>query len=46
VAAITLTLREHHRKLQDPAKQVTVKSTDRLRMVDLRQKQEGEGREP
>jgi NADH-quinone oxidoreductase subunit J len=46
VAAITLTLREHHRKLQEPAKQVTVKSTDRLRMVDLRQKQEGEGREP
>ncbi|MEC9411706.1 MAG: NADH-quinone oxidoreductase subunit J [Pseudomonadota bacterium] len=46
VAAITLTLREHHRKLQDPAKQVTVKSTDRLRMVDLRQKQQGEGREP
>ena len=46
VAAITLTLREHHRKLQDPAKQVTVKSTDRVRMVDLRQKQEGEGREP
>ncbi|WP_417542135.1 NADH-quinone oxidoreductase subunit J [Methylophaga thalassica] len=46
VAAITLTLREHHRKLQDPAKQVTVKSTDRVRMVDLRQTQEGEGREP
>ena len=46
VAAITLTLREHHRKLQDPSKQVTVKSTDRVRMVDLRQKQQGERREP
>lgn len=47
VAAITLTLREHHRKLQDPAKQVMVKSADRLRMVDLRsKKQDGEGSEP
>lgn len=46
VAAITLTLREHHRKLQDPAKQVMVKSADRLRMVDLRsKKQDGEGSE-
>ena len=36
VAAITLTLREHTRKFQDPAKQVLVKSSDRLRMVDLR----------
>jgi|TARA_A100001391_G_scaffold87831_1_gene58195 NADH-quinone oxidoreductase subunit J len=47
VAAITLTLREHHRKLQDPAKQVAVKSTDRVRMVDLRsKKQDGGGSEP
>ncbi len=42
VAAITLTLREHHRKLQDPAKQVMVKSADRLRMVDLRRKKQNE----
>ncbi|WP_438970824.1 NADH-quinone oxidoreductase subunit J [Methylophaga sp.] len=37
VAAITLTLREHSRKLQDPGKQVAVRKQDRVRLVDLRQ---------
>jgi len=36
VAAITLTLREHSRKLQDPGKQVAVRKQDRVRLVDLR----------
>lgn len=36
VAAITLTLREHSRKLQDPGKQVAVRKEDRVRLVDLR----------
>ncbi|EEF79299.1 NADH-quinone oxidoreductase subunit J [Methylophaga thiooxydans] len=36
VAAITLTLREHSRKLQDPGKQVAVRKQERVRLVDLR----------
>ena len=36
VAAITHTLREHSRKLQDPGKQVAVRKQDRVRLVDLR----------
>ncbi|MCX4192891.1 NADH-quinone oxidoreductase subunit J [Methylophaga sp. OBS1] len=40
VAAITLTLREHSRKLQDISKQVAVRREDRVRLVNLRQKQD------
>jgi NADH-quinone oxidoreductase subunit J len=36
VAAITLTLREHKRKLQDVGKQVAVRREDRVRLVNLR----------
>lgn len=36
VAAITLTLREHKRKLQDVGKQVAVRREDRIRLVNLR----------
>jgi len=36
VAAITLTLRENTRKLQDPGKQVAVRREDRVKLVDLR----------
>jgi NADH-quinone oxidoreductase subunit J len=39
VAAITLTLRENTRKLQDPGKQVAVRREDRVRLVDLRSAQ-------
>jgi NADH-quinone oxidoreductase subunit J len=43
VAAITLTLREHSRKLQDIGKQVAVRREDRVRLVNLRNKtDEGE----
>lgn len=43
VAAITLTLREHKRKLQDVGKQVAVRREDRVRLVNLRRKKaEGE----
>jgi len=43
VAAITLTLREHKRKLQDVGKQVAVRREDRIRLVNLRRdKQKGE----
>ena len=43
VAAITLTLREHKRKLQDVGKQVAVRREDRVRLVNLRsEKQQGE----
>jgi len=35
VAAISLTLRENTRKLQDPAKQVLVRKQDRVRLVDM-----------
>ncbi len=35
VAAITLTLREHKRKLQDPGKQVAVRREDRVRLVNM-----------
>ena len=35
VAAITLTLRPHNRKLQDPGKQVRVRREDRVRLVDM-----------
>lgn len=36
IAAITLTLREHKRKLQDVGKQVAVRAQDRVRLVNLR----------
>jgi NADH-quinone oxidoreductase subunit J len=36
VAAITLTLREHKRKLQDVGQQVAVRREDRVRLVNLR----------
>lgn len=36
IAAITLTLREHNRKLQDVGKQVAVRREDRVRLVNLR----------
>jgi NADH-quinone oxidoreductase subunit J len=36
VAAITLTLREHKRKLQHVGKQVAVRRQDRVRLVNLR----------
>lgn len=43
VAAITLTLREHKRKLQDVGQQVAVRREDRVRLVNLRRKNaEGE----
>jgi NADH-quinone oxidoreductase subunit J len=43
VAAITLTLREHKRKLQDVGKQVAVRREDRVRLVNLRKdKSQGE----
>jgi NADH-quinone oxidoreductase subunit J len=35
VAAITLTLRGHKRKLQDPAKQIAVRRQDRVRLVTM-----------
>ncbi|AFJ02353.1 NADH-ubiquinone oxidoreductase chain J [Methylophaga frappieri] len=35
VAAITLTLRPHHRKLQDPGQQVRVRREDRVRLVSM-----------
>lgn len=40
VAAITLTLRQHKRKLQNISKQVAVKREDRVRLVNLRDKQD------
>ncbi|GAB4293641.1 MAG: NADH-quinone oxidoreductase subunit J [Methylophaga sp.] len=40
VAAITLTLRQHNRKLQNVSKQVAVRSEDRVRLVNLRHKQD------
>jgi NADH-quinone oxidoreductase subunit J len=35
VAAITLTLRKHHRKTQDPGQQVQVTKQQRLKLVDI-----------
>jgi NADH-quinone oxidoreductase subunit J len=43
VAAITLTLREHHRKLQDVGKQVAVRRQDRVRLVDIREPKSDKG---
>lgn len=42
IAAITLTLREHKRKLQDVGKQVTVRAQDRVRLVNLRKSADSE----
>lgn len=44
VAAITLTLRPSKRKTQDPAKQVLVRSTDRLRLVKMASEKPKDGR--
>jgi NADH-quinone oxidoreductase subunit J len=45
VAAITLTLREHQRKLQDVGKQVAVRREDRVRLVNLREPKQDKGEE-
>jgi NADH-quinone oxidoreductase subunit J len=37
VAAITLTLRPHNRKSQDPGQQVAVRREDRIQLVDIRE---------
>lgn len=42
IAAITLTLREHKRKLQDVGKQVAVRAQDRVRLVNLRKSADSE----
>jgi NADH-quinone oxidoreductase subunit J len=38
VAAITLTLRPHNRKSQDPGQQVAVRREDRIQLVDIRER--------
>ena len=46
VAAITLTLRPHKRKTQDPAQQVKVRSKDRVRLIKMasEKRQDGKGK--
>lgn len=46
VAAITLTLRPHTRKTQDPAQQVKVRSKDRVRLIKMasEKRQDGKGK--
>lgn len=44
VAAIMLTLRPHKRKTQDPAQQVKVRSTDRVRLVKMASEKRQDGK--
>ena len=45
VAAIMLTLRPNKRKTQDPAEQVKVRSTDRVRLVKMASEKRQDGKD-